>query len=160
MEFLSFPSTLIVGILALSLHTLEFLSYSFETLEFWPYFCTHWHYFWSHPSKYCNSGLIFIPIEIVILSFGTLEIWPYFVTHWNFDLIVPNIGILANFYKHWTSYLILPLQTEILALSFQTLEFFLIIYTHWVSDLILQNIRYYRIFGPVLINTGILDLFL
>ena len=120
---------------------IRILILSFETLDFWPYFCTHWHCFWPHPSKYCNSGLIFIPIEIVILSFGTLEIWPYFVTHWNFDLIVPNIGILAIFYKHWTSYLILPLQTEILALSFQTLEFFFIIYTHWVSDLILQNIR-------------------
>ena len=123
MEFLSFPSTLIVGILALSLHTLEFLSY---------------------PLKHWNSGPIFLHIDIIFdlilqniatlaLSLYPLKSLSYPSEHWKSGLILLHIGILissfqtlilAIFYKHWTSYLILALQTEILALSFQTLEFF------------------------------------
>ena len=96
-----------VGILALFLQTLEFLSnpstenikiltLSFQTLKFRLIIYTHW-----------NSAPIFINILILILSpgnigflvcsFKTLGFWPYFYKHWNYHIILPKNGILAPF---------------------------------------------------------------
>ena len=98
-----------ISIPALSLNTLDTLSYplkqwnsgpifvhigiltsSFTTLQLWPYLHTHW-----------NPNLIL------------LEFWPYFVTYCNLDLILPNIELLALFF----------INNGILTLFFQTLEF-------------------------------------
>ena len=103
-----------IGILALSVYTLEFwpffintgiLILSIHTLELWPYFLLELH--WNYP-----------------LSFQTFEFWSYFVYHWNSDPILTNIGILILSF-HWKqriSGVILP-NTGILAYCLYTLVF-------------------------------------
>ena len=87
---------------------------------------------------------MFLNIGILILSFQTLECWSYFNKLWNFDLIVPNVVILAPFVKalellsypckHWNSIFI---HIKILALFLWTLEFWSYSSKHCNSDLIL-----------------------
>ena len=107
-----------IGILALSVYTLEFwpffintgiLILSIHTLELWPYFLHIG--ITPYPSKHLNSGPISLITGILTLFLQTLEFLSY-----------PSTG-----------------SNEYLASSFQTLEFWLIIYTHWFSDVILQN---------------------
>ena len=135
-----------IGILALFLQTLEFLSdpsianieilaFSFQTREFWPIVYTHCFF---------------------ISSFKTLGFWPYFYKRWNYDLMIPKNGILALFF----------INTGILAISFQTLEFWPFFYKHWNSYLIHSQIGisdptfYTLLFDLILRNIGILALFL
>ena len=72
---------------------------SLQTMEFWPYFYTHWNYglispnililalfletleFWPHPSKHSNSGPIF------------------FLKHWNSGPILIHVGFLILSFK-------------------------------------------------------------
>ena len=113
------------GILTLPFETLEFWSYP-STLDFWSYFYTDQYsdlllpnsgslalllstlVFWSYPSKWWNSGPISISIGIIIWSFQTLVFYPCLFNSWNSDLILPDIGILANFFNHCNSELLLP----------------------------------------------------
>ena len=143
---------------ALSLNTLEFLSYplkqwnsgpffvhigilssSFKTLQFSPYLYTHWNpnlillsngilalfcyilEFGSHPYKHWTSSLIFIT--------------------WNSHLILPNVGILAPFYKHWNSHWIHS-YFGILALFFADWNFQLILPSIWILALFLQTLEF------------------
>ena len=133
---------------------------SFQTFDFWPYFC-----------KLCNFDLIlpniemlvlcFINIGIMISSFQLLEFWPYFCEDCYSHLFFSNIGLLAlplrlgNSDLHPSKlcnsgpYLILPnmgivafffTKIGILFLSFQLLEFWFYFHKHWNSDIILRNI--------------------
>ena len=103
---------------------------SLRTLDFWPYFYTHWNCYLILPKisisayfyKHWNSNLFLANTGILILSFQTMEFWPFFFKLWNYDVIRPNIGILALFYTHWNFDLILR-NNEILALSVYTLKF-------------------------------------
>ena len=102
---------------------------SFQTLEFWPFFHTHW--FWdliiwncwilalfvkalellSYPFKHWNSRPIFVKIGIPFSSFQTLEFWSDPFKRWNSCPLFINLGILASFWytlvfwsylsKHW-----------------------------------------------------------
>ena len=63
---------------------------------------------------------MFLNIGILIFSFQTLEFWSYFNKLWNFDLIVPNVVILAPFVK----------ALELLSYPWQTLEFLPYFYTY------------------------------
>ena len=142
MEFLSYSSKdlysdLIIpctGILALFLKTLEFLSYpftanivilalSFQTMEFCPDIYTHWFSdrilqnsgilalflytlaFLPNPSKLCSSSPVFIHIEIFILFFQTLEFWPYFldIGIWISSFQTFDLRILTLTFRTWNS---------------------------------------------------------
>ena len=113
-----------IGIMALFVQTLDFWPYyythwnlipsfetlipSFETLKYWnsgPIFKTLQFSFYS--SKHWNSGPIFVHIGFLILFFKTLGFWSYFQKKLNSDLILPNIGSLY-LYKEWNSAPILP----------------------------------------------------
>ena len=80
--------TLTSGAILINIVEYVVLGLLLQLLELWPY-----------PFKGSYSGLIFIPIGILILSFQTLEFWPYFYTHWFSDVILHNLGILALFLK-------------------------------------------------------------
>ena len=114
-----------LGILGLLIN-FGILTLSFQTLEFWAYFYT---YRFSYPIL-SNSGIL----ALFVLA---LELLSYPCKHCNSDVILPNTGILPNFFKHW-----------ILILSFQTLEFWPCPYKPWNYDLFFQK------------NIGLLTLFL
>ena len=165
MEFLSFPSTLIVGILALSLHTLEFLSYPLKHWNSGPIF-VHIDIIFvlilqniatlalslyplkslSYPSEHWKSGLILLHIGILISSFQTLEFWPFLQTldflsnpstaNWNSGLILPNTGIFSH-YLYTLGFWSYPSKHQILSYFWPSS------YKHWNS-------------GPILIDIGIL----
>ena len=104
LEFLSCPSSAIIGIVALS----------FQTFEFWPYPYTHWNSYLIlrnieilTPFLHLNSGPILTNIGILILYFHC--------KHWNSGLILPNKGISPIIYTHCSFILILQ-NTGILAL--------------------------------------------
>ena len=126
----------------------------FLTLEFLPYFNAHCNFdviLWNTETLTiflqslqfltCPSTAI---TGILTPSFQTLEIQPYLYTHWNSYLILPNVWILAPFYKHW-NFDRIPSHFGILALFFYRLEFSAHSSEHLNS-------------GPVLTNTGILIL--
>ena len=111
---------------------------------------------------------------ILTPSFQTLEIQPYLCTHWNSHLILPNVWILAPFYKHW-NFDRIPSHFGILALFFTDWNFQLILpsiwilpysYKHWNSYLIvsLETLKFWPYpskqwnFGPIFIYTGFLIL--
>ena len=128
---------------------------SFQTFDFWPYFC-----------KLCNFDLIlpniemlvlcFINIGIMISSFQLLEFWPYFCEDCYSHLFFSNIGLLAlplrlgNSDLHPSKlcnsgpYLILP-NMGIVVFFLQRLEFCSYPSNYWNS-------------GSIFINTGILIL--
>ena len=120
---------------------------SLRTLDFWPYFYTHWDCYLILPKisisayfyKHWNSNLFLANTGILILSFQTMEFWPFFFKLWNYDLIRPNIGILALFYTHWNFDLILR-NNGILALSVYTLKFLSYRSKPWNLGLIFMHI--------------------
>ena len=113
---LIFPN---IGILALFFINFRIVILSFQTLEFWPYFYTHW-FFRSYPSKQCNSRPICKSMGIIILSLQTLQFSSHPSKQWNSS---PSF-----------------MNTEILILSFLMLDFFLYSCKHWNSDFIFPNI--------------------
>ena len=140
-----------IWILALSLYTLELLSY---------------------PSKRWDSDPIFIHIGILTSSFETKEFWPYLYTHLSSDLIVLTLELWSYLLilvfwsyplkKPWDSGPI-SLNIGIMMLSLRTLDFLPYFYRN--SDLILPNIGI-RILtfqaiqsGPSSIRIGIMILF-
>ena len=140
-----------IWILALSLYTLELLSY---------------------PSKRWDSDPIFIHIGILTSSFETKEFWPYLYTHLSADLIVLTLELWSYLLtlvfwsyplkKPWDSGPV-SLNIGIMMLSLRTLDFLLYFYRN--SDLILPNIGK-RILtfqtiqsGPSSIRIGIMILF-
>ena len=78
MEFLSYPSTAIIG----------FLDLSFQPLEFWPSFNTHW-----------NVDVIPPNIVILALSLYKLKFSPYPPKRWNSDPIFIHTGILTSAFQ-------------------------------------------------------------
>ena len=122
--------------------------------------------FLSCPSKHWHSGPIFHLTGILISSFQTLEFWPYFYKLWNFYLYLLLQSL--EFWPYPSNHLILALCMHIgfLAVSFYILNFYLIVLNLKILALFLYTLELWphpskdRIFGPVLINTGILDLFL
>ena len=115
-----------IWILALSLYTLELLSY---------------------PSKRWDSDPIFIHIGILTSSFETKEFWPYLYTHLSSDLIVLKLELWSYLLilvlgsyplkKPWDSGPI-SLNIGIMMLSLRTLDFLPYFYRN--SDRILPNI--------------------
>ena len=115
-----------IWILALSLYTLELLSY---------------------PSKRWDSDPIFIHIGILTSSFDTKEFWPYLYTHLSSDLIVLTLELWSYLLilvfwsyplkKPWDSGPI-SLNIGIMMLSLRTLDFLPYFYRN--SDRILSNI--------------------
>ena len=115
-----------IWILALSLYTLELLSY---------------------PSKRWDSDPIFIHIGILTSSFETKEFWPYLYTHLSSDLIVLTLELWSYLLtlvfwsyplkKPWDSGPI-SLNIGIMMLSLRTLDFLPYFYRN--SDRILPNI--------------------
>ena len=132
MEFWSYPSkqwnsgpiSVSIGILILSLQTLEFL----------PYFYKHWHFFQtlellSYSSKHCNTDPIFKTLEFWLcpLNTGILILFFQSLQFWHYGPILINIGTAILFFqssefwsyltKHCNSCVILP-NFGILTLSF------------------------------------------
>ena len=67
------------------------------------------------------------------LSFQSLEFWPYPSKHWNFDLILPNIVILALSILNIANLAVILLKIGVLILSLKTLEFLCYLCKHWNS---------------------------
>ena len=90
------PISLNIGIMMLSLRTLDFL----------PYFYRNSDRILSNIGiriltfQTIQSGPSSIRIRIMILFFQTLEFWSCFYTHWNFDLLLRNIEFRPYSYKH------------------------------------------------------------
>ena len=123
----------------------------FLTLEFLPYFNAHCNFdviLWNTETLTiflqslqfltCPSTAI---TGILTPSFQTLEIQPYLYTHWNSYLILPNVWILAPFYKHW-NFDRIPSHFGILALFFTDWNFQLILPSIWVLALFLQTLEF------------------
>ena len=137
--------------------------------------------------EHCNSCPIFIHIGILILSFQTLEysshlftanmeilappfqtmeFWPYFYKLWNYDLIRPNIGILALFYTQWNSGLIL-INTCLLSCPSTAITGILVLFSQtliWILPLFLYTLQIWRhsskhcSFGPICMHIEVLIL--
>ena len=90
------PFSLSIGIMMLSL----------RTLDFWPYFYRNSDLIlpnigiWILTFQTIQSGPSSIRIWIMILFFQTLDFWSCFYTHWNFDLMLRNIEFWPYSYKH------------------------------------------------------------
>ena len=126
---------------------------SFQTLEFWPNFCTHWFSdvilqnhgilalflkaleLWFYPCEHWISGPIFIHIWILISSYPSKDLYS--------DLILPSFGIMVLLLK--TLEFLCYSSTGnigILILSLKTLWFWpFFFYKHWNSYLILPHVR-------------------
>lgn len=106
--------------------------------------------FWPDPSKQWNSGLIVINTcllscpstaitGILVLKF---KFCPYFYTVWNFDVILPNIAILALsvYTLKFLSYRSKPWNSGPIFIHIYTLAFWPHPWKHCNSGLILLHI--------------------
>ena len=90
------PISLNIGIMMLSLRTLDFLPYFYRNSDrILPNIGIRILTFQT-----IQSGPSSIRIRIMILFFQTLEFWSCFYTHWNFDLLLRNIEFWPYSYKH------------------------------------------------------------
>ena len=82
LDFLSYPSTGNIGILALSLYALEFLFHPFKRCNSGPIFTNNGNLILSFQNW--SSGPILMRIGFLICPFERLGFWLYFYKHWNY----------------------------------------------------------------------------
>ena len=133
-----------------------------RTLDFGPYFCTHWNSYLILPK--ISISAYFISIGILIFFLQTLGFSSSPSKQWNFGPFSLSLGIMILFVQtleFWPYFI----HTGILTSSFETMEFWPYSYKHlplvlsfhcnnWNSCPILPNINLNS--APIFIHIGIL----
>ena len=123
MHYNSGPIFTNIGVLALSLKTLEFSSFFIIIAIIISYLSKHWNSCFNSSFLYIywNSDLIFPNIGILVLSLETVEFGPHAFQRWNSGLILSKLVFWPRFLKTWNSVLILP-NIRIVVLFLLTFE--------------------------------------
>ena len=123
---------------ALSLYTLEFLSYPSKRLDSGPFLQKL--EFWSNSFTLWNSGPVFLQTGIFSSFFRAFEFWPCSYKHWNSYLILSleTLKLWPYPSKHW-NYGPIFIYAGFLILTFKILGFWPYFYKHWNYDLMLPK---------------------